>query len=147
MFSSVRFGDRGIDRQFRPGQPDNLYPADDTERRHYNCDDQDRPGRVGAENTIAAAITARLAMASLREQIHTDRIFASPSRKRQSMIATPTLAANAAKPTAPIIQGRGEAPTEYGERALRAAPVRVTSFSRQSAVSRRLPLGSSAVRD
>ena len=37
----------------------------------------------------AANMTARLPSASLREQIHTDRMFASPVRKRYNIDATP----------------------------------------------------------
>src|SRR5207244_11371243 len=59
----------------------------------------------------AATITATLPMASLREQIQTERMFASPQRYRYSINATPALTASAAKPTTPIVAASGGTPS------------------------------------
>ena len=58
----------------------------------------------------AASMTKRFPSASLREQIHTDRMFASPVRKRYSIHATPPLANSAITPTAPMVTGSGAMP-------------------------------------
>src|SRR6185437_9051249 len=58
----------------------------------------------------AASKTARLPITSFRAQIHTDRIFESPSRKRLSMSATAPLAIIARIATAPMVSGGGTVP-------------------------------------
>ena len=59
---------------------------------------------------IAARTTARLPIASFREQIQTERMFASPVRKQYSMKATPPFAASAAIPIRVIVPARGSDP-------------------------------------
>jgi hypothetical protein len=58
----------------------------------------------------AAATTAMLPTASLREQIHTDRRLASPSRCRQSISAQARLAISANTPMIPIVAAWGSVP-------------------------------------
>src|SRR5262245_52732792 len=58
----------------------------------------------------AASITARLPSTSLRVQIHTERMLASPLRNRYNSAATAAFTASAAKPTAPIVVASGGTP-------------------------------------
>src|SRR5512132_4588117 len=63
-----------------------------------------------AQTAAAASTTATLPMASLRLHNQTERTLASPSRKRNSSSAAPTLTASASAPTALIVTGSGEPP-------------------------------------
>ena len=66
---------------------------------------------VPVPNTpAAAASTARLPIASLREQIQTDRMLESPVRKRNSISATAAFASRARTPTTPMTSAWGSVP-------------------------------------
>src|SRR3546814_10931407 len=58
----------------------------------------------------AAATTAILPIASLREQIHTERRLASPSRWRHRLSAQAKLATSASTPITPIVSALGSVP-------------------------------------
>jgi hypothetical protein len=68
--------------QVGTGVPDDLPSAADTERGHDRGHDQVRPRGSGAEDACRRRKHGEVAIASLREQIHTERMFASPVRKR-----------------------------------------------------------------
>ena len=63
-----------------------------------------------AQTPLAPAITARLAMASLRVHSHTERMLLSPLRWRKRITADNRLVARARMPTLPLIAALGSDP-------------------------------------
>src|SRR4051812_26353257 len=68
--------------QLPGGLAHNLPTAPETETAHDRGDDHIGPAGAGVEHAHGGEQQAKFPIASLREQIQTERMFASPPRKR-----------------------------------------------------------------